>query len=227
MAAVRSDRFRAPSGRHDRRVLAWTRATAIDALADRTVWSAAALPGGRAAAERLRALLLRGDLSARLLALDLPGSATATAGPPDATLDAEAAPGDVVVLHDEPAPARAAALRERGLHAIWHIRPPLERPTRRSDVARAFPRPQADPVDAVVVSWREPSGRRPPVEGVAALVPKARLVIVKEAATADSAGVSADNVALAWISILGDVVEDDRDDHVGGTLNARPFVARR
>jgi hypothetical protein len=32
MAAVRSDRLGAPSGRHDRRVLAWTWATAIGTL---------------------------------------------------------------------------------------------------------------------------------------------------------------------------------------------------
>jgi hypothetical protein len=65
-------------------------------------------------------------------------------------------------------------VRERGLHAIWHL-----------------------------------------------------LVIVKDAASGDSERAAARSMALAWISVLGDVVEDDRDDHVGGTLNARPLVARR
>jgi hypothetical protein len=132
----------------------------------------------------------------------------------------------VVVLHDEPTVALAAVLRERGMHAIWHLRPQLESPARRGGVAGAFPRLKAGPVDACVLSWGEPS-ERSPVERVAALLPKARLVIVKDAATAGSADASARNVVLAWISILGDVVEYDRDDHVGGTVNARPFVARR
>jgi hypothetical protein len=53
MAAVRTDRFDAPSGIHDERVLAWTRALAVDALAGRTVWCAGALPAGRSAVGRL------------------------------------------------------------------------------------------------------------------------------------------------------------------------------
>src|SRR5260221_487294 len=57
MAAVRSDRFDAPSGVHDERVLAWTRSVADDSLAGRTIWCAAALPVGRAAASRLLGLL--------------------------------------------------------------------------------------------------------------------------------------------------------------------------
>lgn len=32
---------------------------------------------------------------------------------------------------------------------------------------------------------------------------------------------------LAWISLLGDVVEEDRADRDGGTVQARPVVAAR
>jgi hypothetical protein len=226
MAAVRSERFSAPSGRHDRRVLAWTRAAAIDTLADRTVWSAAALPRGREAAKRLWALL-HGDLTARLLAVDSPGSAAALARPLEAMLGGKVSPGDIVVLHDMPTVAFAEAVREGGLHAIWHLSAPQGSRARRTDAARAFLHPHADAVDAFVLSWEEPVERQPQVERVAALLPKAGLVIVKDAATGDSSRTSARSMALAWISILGDVVEDDRDDHVGGTLNARPLVAGR
>jgi hypothetical protein len=64
MAAVRSDRIGVPIGLHERRVLAWLRASAGDALAGRRAWSAASLPGGHAAGRRLRTLLisLLGDI---------------------------------------------------------------------------------------------------------------------------------------------------------------------
>jgi hypothetical protein len=206
-------------------VLAWTRAAAIDKVADRTVWSAAALPGGRMVAERLLGLL-RGNLTARPLAVDRPESTTAFA-PFEAMLGGEVAPGDVVVLNDEPTIALTAAARERGLHAIWHLRVPRGPRSRRSEAAPVFLHPQANAVDAFVLSWQQPDERRPPFERIVALLPKAGLVIVKDAASGDSERAPARSMALAWISVLGDVVEDDRDDHVGGTLNARPLVARR
>jgi hypothetical protein len=222
MAAVRSDRFSAPSGRHDRRVLAWTRAAAIDTLADRTVWSAAALPAGRAAASRLSDLL-PDDLGVRLLAVDPAGPAPVSRRPPDAALGDDVSPGDVVVLHDAPAVALAAAVRERGSHAIWHLGARQERRSRDRGGGPAFMHPQAEAIDAFVFSWKQPGDRRAPVERVAAIMPKAGLVIVKDAAIGDSTR----SLALAWISALGDVVEGDRDDRVGGTLRARPLVAGR
>ena len=33
--------------------------------------------------------------------------------------------------------------------------------------------------------------------------------------------------ALAWTSLLGDIVEEDRADNVGGTIQVRPVVAAR
>ncbi|HEX4805989.1 MAG TPA: hypothetical protein VFU94_08815 [Conexibacter sp.] len=114
MTAVRIDRFDVPSGTHDERVLAWTHALAVDTLSGRVVWCAGALPPGRAAAGRLRALL-----------------------------------------------------REQ------------------------------------IVDPCTDGGRR-----------------VRR-------HVDAQHSALAWSSVLGDVVEADRDDRVGGTLHVRPAVAPR
>jgi hypothetical protein len=37
----------------------------------------------------------------------------------------------------------------------------------------------------------------------------------------------AERVVLAWTSLLGDIVEEDRADHVGGTIQVRPVVAAR
>lgn len=141
MAAVRSDRFDAPLGVHDERVLAWAGSVADDSLAGRTVWCAAALPAGRAAANRLLGLL-RGRLIARPLG----------------------------VAVTEPPAALASVL---------------------------------DPI------------------------PAAGLVDVKDAATAGGRRGYAQLRALAWSSILGEVVEADRDDRVGGTLHVRPAMAPR
>jgi hypothetical protein len=43
----------------------------------------------------------------------------------------------------------------------------------------------------------------------------------------DRGGGAVDAVALAWTSLLGDIVEEDRTDHVGGTIQVRPVVAAR
>jgi hypothetical protein len=217
MVVVHSDRFEAPSGTHDERVRAWTRSAAIDTLGDRTVWSAAALPSGHVAAQRLSALLHE-DLTAQPLGVD-----------PDAEaqISGKVSPGDVVVLHDALSVGLARAVREHGGHAICHIRTPRGPQVQSFDAGRAFVHPHADAVDAFVVSWQELSERQQRVECVAALLPKAGLAIVKDAAEGGSAHTVERCLALTWISVLGDVVEDDRDDRVGGTLHARPLVARR
>jgi hypothetical protein len=163
MAAVRTDRFHAPSGSHDERVLASTRS------------------------------------------------------------------GDVVVLHDALTVALARAVRERGAHAIWHGRAVRGPQAPGARAAQAFLDPYTAAVDAYVVTWTEPRGQRRRFEHVAALLPAAGLVDVKDAAPGGEApaGGGARIAALAWASVLGDVVEDDRDDRVGGTLHVRPAVAPR
>jgi hypothetical protein len=216
MAAVANDRFRAPSGLHDRRVLAWTRARADDALAGRTVWCAAALPAGRRAARRLRALL-QGDLAVRPLAVTEIGADAA-----ERQIGGRIAPGDVVILHDALTVSLARPLRERGAHAIWDLRTPGRSRSPGVRAAQAFLDPYAAAVDAFVLTWEGP---REGIERIAALVPASDLVDVKDVTL--GVDVSAQGMALAWSSILGDVLEVDRSDHVGGTLSVRPSVAPR
>lgn len=111
MAAVRNDRIGVPIGQHERRVLAWLRASAGDALAGRRAWSAASLPGGHAAGRRLRTLL-KDDLEIEPLAVDAAEPA----------LGESVRRGDIVILQDRFTVSFAAALRDRGAHAVWHLR---------------------------------------------------------------------------------------------------------
>jgi hypothetical protein len=250
MAAVHSDRFDAPSSAHDERVLAWTHSVADASLAGRTVWCAAALPGGRAAASRLLGLL-RGRLIARPLSVAITEPPAALASELDAmlagvsrqlplgaaarevfahgaddatgTIADRVEPGDVVILHDTLTLLLAGPVRERGAHAVWNLAAPSpQAPGFRA--AQDFLNPQAAAVDAFVIARRE---RRAGIDRVAALLPAAGLVDVKEAATAGGRREHAQRRALAWSSILGNVVEAGRDDRVGGTLHARPAVAPR
>jgi len=61
---------------------------------------------------------------------------------------------------------------------------------------------------------------------ITAFLPAAQLLDVRELPPGGG-GARAGRVALAWISLLGDVVEEDRADHVGGTIQVRPVVAAR
>jgi hypothetical protein len=251
MAAVRSDRIGPPAGLHERRVLAWLGSCAGDALAGRVVWCAAALPDGHAAGRRLRELV-RDDLQIAPLAVE---AAEPPAGlarqldamlagiPPPRSLGAAARteyvrgaelaepalggrvhPGDVVVLHDSFTVSFAATLRDRGAHAIWHLR---RRSGSRAPCVRAaidfLDRGGADAVDAVVIDERRWSDR----EGqITAFLPAARLLDIREVSLGGDAA-RTDRVALAWTSLLGDIVQEDRADHVGGTIQVRPVVAAR
>jgi hypothetical protein len=248
MAAVRSDRIEVPAGLHERRVLAWLQSRAGDALAGRTVWCVAALSGGHAAGQRQRALL-HGDLEVVPLALEAAEPPAALARQLDAMLagtpsprplgaaeraayargaelaeravGSRVAPGDVVVLHDCFTVALAAALRERGAHAVWHLRRRSGAPARAA--IDFLDQGGAAAVDAVVIDERRGIDGE---ERVAALIPAAGLLDVRQASSGGDAARSG-RVALAWTSLLGDIVEEDRADHVGGTIRVRPVVAPR
>jgi hypothetical protein len=251
MVAVRSDRIDVSAGLHERRVLAWMGSRAGDALAGRTVRCAAALAGGHAAGLRLRRLL-RGDLDVLPLAAEADDPPAELARQLDAMLAgipssrplgaaeraayargvelAEPAvlrsvqPGDVVILHDCFTVSLATAVRERGGHAVWHLRrrPGLQAPCIRAAID-FLDKVGAAAVDAVVIDERWGNDGE---ERVMALLPAAGLLVVREASPGgDAAG--ADRVALAWNSLLGDIVEEDRADHVGGTIQVRPVVAPR
>jgi hypothetical protein len=249
MAAVRIDRIEIPAGLHERRVLAWMRSVAGDALAGRTVWCAAALSGGHAAGRRLRALLdgelevlplsveaaeppaaLARQLDAMLAGTPSPGplgaaeQATYARGAElaEQAVGGRVAPGDVVVLQDCFTVSFAAALRERGAHAIWHLRRRSGAPCGRAAID-FLDRGGAAAVDAVVIDERRGIDGE---ERIAALIPAAGLLDVRQASPGGDAARTA-RVALAWTSLLGDIVEEDRTDHVGGTIRVRPLIAPR
>lgn len=213
MAAVRSDWIGIPTGLHERRVLAWLRSSAGDALAGRRVWCAASPSGGHVVGRRLRNLL-KDDLEIDPLAVE----ATEPA------LGERVRPGDVVVLHDCLMVSFAAALRDRGAHTIWHLRRRSGSPPSSVKAAiDSLDRTGGAAVDAVVVD--EHVGIGGP-ERVTALIPAPQLLDIREVPLGRDAG-RAQRQALAWISLLGDIVEEDRADRVGGTIQARPVFAAR
>ena len=251
MVAVRKDRIGVPTGLHERRVLAWLRSRGSDALDGRVVWSAAASPGGDAAGRRLRTLL-RGELEivplpvqaaeppagvarhldAMLAGVPSPRSLGAAAQAEydhgvelvEPTLDGRVGRGDIIVLQDCFTVSFAAAVRDRGAHAIWHLGTPYgSRAPCAREAVDFLDRGGAAAVDAVL------SDERWGLDGpdrVTALVPAPRVLQVREVLPGGNAG-RAERLALAWISLLGDIVDEDRADHVGGTIHARPVVAAR
>jgi hypothetical protein len=256
----------------DARVIAFTRETAADALAGRTVWCISALPSGAAAAELVQACLRRpardgvttgrrgleqrtspplrrlaGQLDAMLAgalsAASEPGAAQRAAYAEgaldgDELLGPDVRADDVVVLHDALAAVLADAVRARGAHAVWHVHAQTRDPA--AAAAWAFLAPFARGVDAFVVTaaappWqaatprggralgaREPGSGAGGVERLTAAMPSPGHVAVKEVAPSGERG-----SGFGWRSVLADVVSEDREEHVGGTLHARPAVAAR
>jgi hypothetical protein len=251
MAVVRSDRIGVPTGLNERRVLDWLWSCANDSLAGRVVWSVASLPDGHAAGRRLRELLHDGievapmgveaagpsaklarQLDAMLAGVASPGSLDSAARAAyahgaqvaEAGLGGRVRPGDVVILHDCFTVSLATALRDRGAHAIWHLRRrSATRPPCVREAIDFLDRAGGGAVDAVVIDERrEIDGG----ELFTAFLPAARLLDIREVPPGGDAA-RAERVALAWTSLLGDIVEEDRADHVGGTIQVRPVVAAR
>jgi hypothetical protein len=251
MAAVSSDRIGPPAGLHERRVLAWLGSRAGDVLAGRVVWCAAALPGGHTAGRRLGELLHGGlniaplpveaadppaelsrELEAMLAGVPSPRSLGAAARTEyvrgaelaESSLVGRVRRGDVVVLHDCFTVSFTTALRDRGAHAIWHLR---RRSRSGAPCVRAaidfLDRGGGGAVDAVMIDERV--GIDGP-ERVTAFLPGAALLDIREVSGGGDAS-RAGRVALAWTSLLGDIVEADRADHVGGTIRVRPVVPAR
>jgi FAD/FMN-containing dehydrogenase len=117
-------------------------------------------------------------------------------------------PDDVVVLHDALSAILSTAVRERGAHVVWRIRP---RATRAATAWRVLS-PFTAHVDAYVAG-------APGI--VAAAMPS------RDAVTARQTGLGAPYDIAAWSSVLADVVHSDRDEHVGGVRRPRPAVAQR
>jgi hypothetical protein len=146
------------------------------------------------------------------------------AGDGDGLIGRSVGPDDMVIIHDALTALLVEAIRERGAHAVWHVR--VTAPTREAAAAqaRAFLDDYTSSVDAYMISWSQPAGAGWPVDRVAALMPSAGVVAAKEIPIEHAAS-GARDVALR--SVLADVLHADRDEAVGGTLHARPAVPPR
>jgi len=235
------ERFGAPWDSRTRRAHAYARERAVDRLTGRTVWCAGALPGGRerasgvqdrlgwahddgvvaapldvggteplrAAAQRLESMLA--DRAGRAPAPGRAERALYTEQAANAEADVPSVrPEDVVVLNDPLSAALAQAVRERGGHALWHVRFAAPRGAQ-AEEAWDFLRGYTSGVNAYLVS----SPRR-----IVAIVPSPGAGFAKEIT-----GTGSDE--LAWASLLSDVLENDRQECVGGTFHVRPVVAAR
>jgi hypothetical protein len=242
-----------PTSERRVRTLNAARERAVDELAGRTVWCATALPSHRDFAQLLASCLQwggGGGVACRLLEvraddelrdlgeqLDemLAGVASAPLGDGEREicaagvgaseeLVASVGPDDVVVIHDAVTALLAQALRDRGTHAVWHIRvaPTPRRPV--ADAARAFLRRWTAGIDAYVGTWSEPSARGTAVERIVALLPSADLVAGRDIPARYAIR---EPRLVGWSSVLADVVHADRDETVGGRLHARPVVPAR
>jgi hypothetical protein len=248
------ERFDAPGTARDARVRAWFGDHAGDELAGRTVWCAAALPGGRASAQALRTRL-RGPgavvaadgldvtaneplhrLAQQLEQMLVGADAAARLGPAEDKLCADGAggaerligggvgPDDVVVVHDALTALLAEAVRARGAHTVWHVH--LGTGSRGGAARRAlsFLHRYTTPVDAYIMTSSAPGPRGRIVERVAAVMPAADVLAATEM---PAPAARADQDRLAWSTVLADIVQADRDEHVGGTRGVRPAVAAR
>jgi hypothetical protein len=111
--------------------------------------------------------------------------------------DALVGPDDIVVLDGtQPAPS----VREQGAHVVVR--------------ASMLPGSRASAVDAYLISWTATGAL---ACRLSAIMPNADRVAEK-----DMRGHGDD---LAWGSVLADVVDADRDEHVGGRRHVRPAVA--
>ena len=113
--------------------------------------------------------------------------------------DALVGTDDVVLLDDAPL---APAIRERGAHALLRV--------------RTLPGAPTAAVDAYLIAW---SAGGALAHRLAAVMPRAGRVAEKDYGRAGD--------DLAWGSLLADVVDGDRDEHVGGRRHARPAIAVR
>jgi hypothetical protein len=135
-------------------------------------------------------------------------------------------PDDVVVLHDALTTVLVQAIRERGAHAVWHVRVPAGEHAAAVEDALGFLRDYTNGVGAYVLSWTEPAGAEPAGQRIAALIPALGVLSDKHAAPAPGAAGPAAG-ELAWGCLLGEIVHADRGEMVGGRMHARPTVAPR
>jgi hypothetical protein len=252
MTSLMREHFGVPTRARDVRALNYTAERAVHVLSGRTVWCASGLPRGRASAEALAECLRRSDTGgvradplevsfdemlgrlAEVLDAMLSGALREGAEPGAAerevcvacmqrTQDAvreEVAQGDLVVMHDSVSAMLAGTVRERGAHAIWHL---TVGRTWSAESARSFMRPYTAPLDAYVDQAGMPVGEGRVLRRTVAVMPSAATVAETDIeARRGDAGHD-----VGWRSVLAEVAETDRSEHVGGRLHPRPAVAVR
>ena len=239
MTSLLIEHFDPPSSSRMGEVLVAAGQRAGDVLAGRTVWCVMTPEGADRPAEVLRgrlegagpdvrAALLRLAAERGLLDFDaavgdtlprLSGESAAAGEEPVGPVEGQ----DVVVVHDALSALMARPARERGAHAVWHLRgvDVAAQAARRARESAPAPGPG---LDAYIMSWRERGPRGQTMECVAAAMPSAGVVAVKEF-PARFAGEAPRR--LAWRMALAEVVRSDRGECVGGTLRPRPVVAPR
>lgn len=225
-----------------------------DVLAGRTVWCATALHRTGRAAEQLRddiegaapdaaaeTLHIQADerqlraaehINRLLNGCDAGGAGLpreeqefyAEAAARGGLFEADVGDGDVVVAHDALSALLIEAVRERGAHAIWRMRPRGGSSISAACQALEFVRRFTRGVDAYVTTWQERGSRGEIFESVAGLMPSAGILASKEFPSR-SAGVEPRR--LAWRMALAEIVRSDRGECVGGTLKPRPTIAAR
>jgi hypothetical protein len=204
-----SERFGAANMTRELRAQRWARESALDALGGRTMRCVGT------ASRPVRALWesflwAGGDgVAASRVARFADGEAPGRAG---------MCAGDIVVLHDAPAPSLADAIRDRGAHAIWRVSAPA--PQRAGGAAAeqqpASPLDHAAGINAYLLEGRTAQG----AHVVAAMMPSSGLVDIK---VLDGDGY----LGVGWGALLADIVRADREECVGGTLRPRPAVPSR
>jgi hypothetical protein len=253
MTSLRIEELPAPSTTRRLRALEAARMRVVDKFAERTVWCACALPGRRPSAQRLQASLQWGsggvacsmlavsaderlrDFAERLEAM-LAGASPTRLGPAERELCADCVGAseelvvdvradDVVVVHDALTALLAQALRERGAHAVWYVSaaPPARGST--AGAAWSFLRRYTSSMDAYVMSWSPTAERSGAgVERIAAVMPSPDAVTATDIQATFASG---EPRLLGWSTVLAEVVQGDRDETVGGTLQPRPTVPVR
>ena len=242
MASLTYERFALPGDGRSERALDRASARAAEHLGGRTVWCVSAVADGRRAASALYDCLRRTGVDAIVAAsIDMPAAgpllqlaerleamltdAETASEPPLGPADDEvvdyavsgAAEGfvagmrtdDVVVLHDALTAALAGPVRERGAHAVWHVSTGTARRGAAVVQARRFLVRYTAPVDAYVASRRPSRVRGERFDRIAALMPCPDSITEKE--------VAHELDDLGWTGVLGDVVQTDRDETVGGS----------
>jgi hypothetical protein len=207
------EQFQAPDTRRCAKMLELAHSRAMEQLAGRLTWVIGAGQG-----DPVRPASLRFDEAHDALTMQRIPFPTGESLAILIVLHVRA--GDILVIRDSAAIGVSRMARECGAHVIWDRRVTPRRSG--STVDMPPPRSHAPALDAWLTAWTT-GGRRAP-RRLAAFIGAPDMLSAKEM----GAGAADDSYEqLGWTSLLADVVREDRAERVGGTVAARPSVARR